>query len=74
MLHLLILVLWLFGKLGNIRVDVPSSNHEICAARDQHIILTVVDVYHVQNYVFVLCYHKIFLHYFLSSTFVALSH
>jgi hypothetical protein len=64
MLHLLILILRLFCQHWDIGGDIPALDHKVTAARDQHVVFTVVDVDHVQNYVFVLCNHKVFLHHF----------
>ena len=47
MLHFLVLVLRLLGQARYIRRDIPSPDHKISAASNQHIVFAVVDVNHV---------------------------
>lgn len=56
-LHLLVLIFWLFGEDGNVRRYVPSFDHEITAAGDEHVVFTIIDIYHIQDYIFVLSHH-----------------
>lgn len=62
MLHLLIFIFWLFGEDRNIRGDIPSLDHEVAAAGDEHVVLAVVDVYHVKDNIFVLSDYEVFLY------------
>ena len=57
MLHLLVLVLRLFGQDWDVGRHVPSFDHEVAAAGDQHVVFAIIDVYHIQNYIFVLGHH-----------------
>lgn len=65
MLHLLILILWLFGQNRNVASDIPAPDQAICAAGDQHLVLTIADEHHIQHHVLVLCHHDVFLYYLL---------
>ena len=61
MLHFLVLVLGLLGKDRQIWGNVPSFDHKVRATGDKYVVFAIVNIDHIQNYVFVLCDDKIFL-------------
>lgn len=64
MLHLLVLIFRLFGENWDVGGHVPPFYHEIAAAGDQHIVFTVINVYHIQHHIFVLGNHQILFYHF----------
>lgn len=60
MLHLLVFILRLFGEIRDIRRNIPPFDHEISATCDEHIVFAVIDVDHIEQYVFVLSNNQIF--------------
>lgn len=67
MLHLLILVFRLFGQDGYIGRDIPTLDHEISAASDEHVVLAVVYVDHIQHHILILRHHQVFLNYLFAA-------
>jgi hypothetical protein len=67
MLHLLVLIFRLLCQNGYIGGDVPTLDHEITAARDQHIVLAVVDIDHIQHHVLVFGNYQILFNYLLTA-------
>ena len=71
MFHFLIFIFRLFGEYGYVGGDVPTPYHKIGAAGDEHVVLAVVDVDHVEDDVFVLGDYHIFFENFLCACFGA---